>query len=152
MQREKQHRGTRVPPHPLQRLDRIGFEVGVRNMELLSYREKVPRRKPEILDALRFIHSTAWPHMFGKPADDLQQAAAVSEHCYIPSSLVEGRRGAQQYDFQHSQADDEYMISDCDLLTSRFVSVPKSYGSFNPGGLVAGIIRGMLDAAGFPAR
>ena len=25
----------------------------------------------------RFIYSTAWPHMFGKPADDLQQAAAV---------------------------------------------------------------------------
>jgi hypothetical protein len=44
------------------------------------------------------------------------------------------------------------MISDNDLPTSRFVSVPKSYGSFNPGGLVAGIIRGMLDTAGFPAR
>jgi hypothetical protein len=60
---------------------------------LSSYREKaqqlmwpiadpdralqVLRRKPEILDALRFIHSTAWPFMFGKSADDLQQAAAV---------------------------------------------------------------------------
>ncbi|GAX80659.1 hypothetical protein CEUSTIGMA_g8094.t1 [Chlamydomonas eustigma] len=108
-----------------ERLDRIGYEVGVRNMELLSFREKVPRRKPEVLDALRFIHSTAWPHMFGKTADDLQQAAA---------------------------ADDEYMISDHDLPTNRYVSVPKSYGSFNPGGLVAGIIRGMLGTAGFPAR
>ena len=44
------------------------------------------------------------------------------------------------------------MISDYDLLPSRYVSVPKSYGSFNPGGLVAGIVRGMLDTAGFPAR
>ena len=51
-----------------------------------------------------------------------------------------------------TQADDEYMISDYDLLTSRYVSVPKSYGSFNPGGLVAGMVRGMLDTAGFPAR
>ena len=50
------------------------------------------------------------------------------------------------------QADDEYMISDYDLLPSRYVSVPKSYGSFNPGGLVAGIVRGMLDTAGFQAR
>lgn len=50
------------------------------------------------------------------------------------------------------QADDEYMISDASLPTNRFVSVPKSYGSFNPGALVAGIIRGLLDAAGFPAQ
>jgi hypothetical protein len=51
-----------------------------------------------------------------------------------------------------TQADDEYMISDNDLPTNRFVSVPKSYGSFNPGALVAGMIRGMLDAAGLAAR
>ena len=50
------------------------------------------------------------------------------------------------------QAYDEYMISDYDLLPSRYVSVPKSYGSFNPGGLVAGIVRGMLDTAGSQAR
>ena len=52
------------PPHPFSiipshcRLDRIGYEVGVRNMELLSYREKLPRRKPEILDALRWVGSS----------------------------------------------------------------------------------------------
>jgi hypothetical protein len=63
--------------------------------------------------------------MFGKPADDLQQANA---------------------------ADDEYMISDRYLLPGRFISIPRSYGSFVPGSLVAGIVRGMLDAAGFPAR
>uniref|UniRef100_A0A6U2GSP5 Trafficking protein particle complex subunit n=1 Tax=Chlamydomonas euryale TaxID=1486919 RepID=A0A6U2GSP5_9CHLO len=109
-----------------ERLDRIGFEVGTRQLELLSWRlDRVPRRRTEILDALRFIHSVAWPHLFGKTADDLQQAAA---------------------------ADDEYMISDASLPTNRFVSVPKSYGSFNPGALVAGIVRGLLDAAGFPAH
>eukprot|EP00879_Flechtneria_rotunda_P030242 GHRR01032849.1.p2 GENE.GHRR01032849.1~~GHRR01032849.1.p2 ORF type:complete len:105 (+),score=43.59 GHRR01032849.1:652-966(+) len=63
--------------------------------------------------------------MFGKPADDLQQANA---------------------------ADDEYMISDNDVLISKYISIPKSYSSFVPGSLVAGIVRGMLDAAGFPAR
>lgn len=59
------------------RLDRVGYEVGTRYLELSSYREKVLRRKPEILEILRFIHNTAWPYMFGKSADDLQQAAAV---------------------------------------------------------------------------
>uniref|UniRef100_A0A383WCE3 Trafficking protein particle complex subunit n=1 Tax=Tetradesmus obliquus TaxID=3088 RepID=A0A383WCE3_TETOB len=107
------------------RLDRVGYDVGCRMLELLSYREKATRRKPEILDMLKHIHSAAWPYMFGKTADDLQQANA---------------------------ADDEYMISDNDLLLGRFISIPKSYSSFVPGSLVAGIVRGMLDSAGFPAR
>jgi hypothetical protein len=47
------------------------------------------KRKPEVLDVLKFIHSTAWPFMFGKAANDLQQANA---------------------------ADDEYMITDYDLM------------------------------------
>lgn len=108
-----------------ERLDKVGYEVGYRVLELLSYREKQLRRKPEVLDVLRFIHSTAWPYLFGKPADDLQQANA---------------------------ADDEYMISDYELLVNKFISVPKDYGSFNPGALVAGMVRGMLDGAGFSAR
>eukprot|EP00878_Enallax_costatus_P027308 GHUV01029379.1.p1 GENE.GHUV01029379.1~~GHUV01029379.1.p1 ORF type:complete len:124 (+),score=51.41 GHUV01029379.1:363-734(+) len=83
------------------------------------------RRKPEILDILKHIHSVAWPYMFGKTADDLQQANA---------------------------ADDEYMISDHDLMVGKFISIPKSYSSFVPGSIVAGMVRGMLDAAGFPAR
>lgn len=74
---------------------------------------------------LFLLRSVAWPYMFGKKADDLQQANA---------------------------ADDEYMISDNDLLVGKFISIPKSYSSFVPGSLVAGVVRGMLDAAGFPAR
>jgi hypothetical protein len=115
------HRCTR----PTRRLDRVGYDVGCRILELLSYRERATRRKPEILDILKHIHSAAWPYMFGKTADDLQQANAT---------------------------DDEYMISDNDLLLGRFISIPKSYSSFVPGSLVAGIVRGMLDSAGFPAR
>jgi len=103
----------------------VGFEVGGRILELLSYRERNVRRHLEAVDILKYIHSVAWPYMFGKKADDLQQANA---------------------------ADDEYMISDNDLLVGKFISVPKSYSSFVPGSLVAGIVRGMLEAAGFPAR
>lgn len=46
------------------------------------------------------------------------------------------------------------MISDYDLLVTRYISVPKTYSSsqLHPGAVVAGIVRGMLDAAGFPAR
>mmetsp|Transcript_2813 Transcript_2813/g.4425 ORF Transcript_2813/g.4425 Transcript_2813/m.4425 type:complete len:202 (-) Transcript_2813:152-757(-) len=108
-----------------ERLDKVGYEIGLRINELLSCREKTLRRRTEILDILKFIHSTVWPAFFGKNADDLQQAAA---------------------------AEDEYMISDYDMKFTKFISVPRSYGSFNPGALVAGIVRGVLDSAGFPAR
>ncbi|KAJ9531839.1 hypothetical protein QJQ45_021986 [Haematococcus lacustris] len=107
------------------RLDRVGYDVGVRMLELLSWRERALKRKPEVLDVMRFIHNVAWPALFGKPADDLQQGAT---------------------------ADDEYMISDNEPMLHRYISVPRSYDSFNPGALVAGVVRGMLDTAGFPAR
>ena len=51
-----------------------------------------------------------------------------------------------------SQADDEYYIRDYDLMVSRYISVPRSYEPFNPGTLAAGMMRGMLDSAGFPSR
>ena len=50
------------------------------------------------------------------------------------------------------QADDEYMISDFDLFVTKYVSVPKEMGHLNCNAFVAGIVRGVLDGAGFPAR
>lgn len=49
------------------------------------------------------------------------------------------------------QADDEYMIKDHDLLFNKYISLPKSYAGFNPGGAVlAGMVRGIMDTAGYP--
>lgn len=59
------------------RLEVVGSEIGARLLELLSFREKIPRRKCHIIDILKFIHSTVWPYMFGKTADSLEQANAV---------------------------------------------------------------------------
>ncbi len=50
------------------------------------------------------------------------------------------------------QVDDEYMISDYDLFVTKYVSVPKDLGTFTPAAFVAGIVKGVLDGAGFPAR
>lgn len=55
----------------------LGAEIGIRLLELLTFKEKIPKRKLRILDILRFIHSTLWPHLFGKTADSLEQANAV---------------------------------------------------------------------------
>lgn len=65
------------------RLDAVGFQMGGRLLELCSYREKQLRRRPEALDALRFVHSVAWPAMFGKTADDLQQSHASEDEYMI---------------------------------------------------------------------
>ncbi|GMH35375.1 hypothetical protein BSKO_03243 [Bryopsis sp. KO-2023] len=108
-----------------QRLEVVGCEIGQRLLELLTYREKVPRRKCHIIDILKFIHSTVWPYMFGKTADSLEQANA---------------------------AEDEYMISDLNLQLNKYISVPRDMGSFNPGGFMSGVVKGVLEAAEFPAR
>ncbi|KAF9598081.1 hypothetical protein IFM89_024192 [Coptis chinensis] len=60
-----------------------------------------------------------------------------------------------------TEHEDEYMISEKELLVNRycfifallilFISVPKDMGTFNCGAFVAGIVKGVLDGAGFPA-
>ena len=35
---------------------------------------------------------------------------------------------------------------------TKFVSVPREMGHLNPAAFVAGIVRGVLDGGGFPAR
>ncbi|OAE35816.1 hypothetical protein AXG93_4225s1190 [Marchantia polymorpha subsp. ruderalis] len=51
-----------------------------------------------------------------------------------------------------TEHEDEYMISEKELLVNRFISVPKDMGAFNCGAFVAGVVKGVLDGAGFPAR
>ena len=43
-------------------------------------------------------------------------------------------------------------MSDKDLLVNRFVSVPKDLGDLNCGAFAAGMVRGILRSAGFPAK
>lgn len=69
--------------------------------------------------------STLWRYLFGRQARDLEQS---------------------------NSAEDEYMISDTDLFVTKYVSVPREMGHLNPAAFVAGIVRGALDGAGFPAR
>ncbi|KAE8799243.1 trafficking protein particle complex subunit 5 [Hordeum vulgare] len=106
------------------RLEDAGYAVGARVLELLCHREKGNRRETRLLGILSFIHSTVWKVLFGKVADSLEKG---TEH------------------------EDEYMISEKELLVNRFISVPKDMGAFNCGAFVAGIVRGVLDNAGFPA-
>ncbi|KAK1293631.1 hypothetical protein QJS10_CPB17g00224 [Acorus calamus] len=103
------------------RLEDAGYAVGARVLELLCHRDK---GKDQFLGILSFVHSTVWKVLFGKVADSLEKG---------------------------TENEDEYMISEKELLVNRFISVPKDMGTFNCGAFVAGIVRGVLDCAGFPA-
>ncbi|KAI0507438.1 hypothetical protein M5K25_012413 [Dendrobium thyrsiflorum] len=106
------------------RLEDAGYAVGARVLELFCHREKGNRRETRLLGILSFVHTTVWKVLFGKVADSLEKG---TEH------------------------EDEYMISEKELLVNRFISIPKDMGTFNCGAFVAGIVRGVLDNAGFPA-
>ncbi|GKC31930.1 trafficking protein particle complex subunit 5 [Tanacetum coccineum] len=90
------------------------------------HRDKGNRRETRLLGILSFVHSTVWKALFGKVADSLEKG---TEH------------------------EDEYMISEKELLVNRFISVPK-----DPMGCTASSVVdfdrlgiGVLDNAGFPA-
>ena len=41
------------------------------------------------------------------------------------------------------------MVNEADPLVNKFISVPREMGSLNCAAFVAGVIKGVLDAAGF---
>ncbi|RAL37732.1 hypothetical protein DM860_000426 [Cuscuta australis] len=96
------------------RLEDAGYAVGARVLELLCHREKGNRRETRLIGILSFVHSTVWKVLFGKIADSLEKG---TEH------------------------EDEYMISEKELLVNRFISIPKDMGAFNCGAFAAGIVR-----------
>jgi hypothetical protein len=74
---------------------------------------------------LQFISSSVWKALFGKTADSLERS------------------------IDHA---DEFMIVERDPITSTFISVPSDLGQFSADAFISGIISGILDGAGFPAR
>ena len=114
----------RQPPsllHP--RLDAAGYSIGARFLELVAFRERPGRREGGVVPMLQFASSSMWTVLFGRPADALEKST----------------------DKAHA-----YMIRDDEPLVSSFISVPKDMSRFNPASFMAGILRGVLDSAGFP--
>ncbi|OEL28435.1 Trafficking protein particle complex subunit 5 [Dichanthelium oligosanthes] len=69
----------------------------------------------------------------------------------LDKPLSRGRQEVADSLEKGTEHEDEYMISEKELLVNRFISVPKDMGAFNCGAFVAGIVKGVLDNAGFPA-
>jgi len=67
------------------RLSTIGYRVGMRYLELMSWRtestSKAPKREIRFLPALMMIHTQLWRAVFGKPADAIEKSVENDDEC-----------------------------------------------------------------------
>lgn len=73
---------------------------------------------------LQYIKASVWRTLFGKSADALEKVV---------------------------DNDDEYHLIDNDPLVNHYISVPPNLSNLNCAAFVAGVVRGVLAAGGFPA-
>ncbi|ETO29546.1 hypothetical protein RFI_07573 [Reticulomyxa filosa] len=104
------------------RLSGIGYQIGIKQLELITHRLRPMKRETNHVSMLEFITKDCWKHIFGRLADGLEQSM---------------------------QNDNEFFIVDHKPVTNRFVSLPPDMVTFNPASFIAGIIHGMLESAGF---
>eukprot|EP00694_Reclinomonas_americana_P005743 EC795171.1.p2 GENE.EC795171.1~~EC795171.1.p2 ORF type:complete len:127 (+),score=27.63 EC795171.1:36-383(+) len=48
-------------------LENLGFGIGVRFLELCSFRDRHSKRELKLLSMLQFVSSTLWRTLFGRP-------------------------------------------------------------------------------------
>ncbi|EKD19583.1 uncharacterized protein L3040_002538 [Drepanopeziza brunnea f. sp. 'multigermtubi'] len=111
------------------RLNVQGHPIGLKLLDLLLYREppRTQLRPLNIIALLQFITTVLWKHLFSRPADALEKSS-------------------------NPETPDEYMISDNEPVVNQYISVPKEMNQLNCAAFVAGIVEGVCDGAGFPAR
>ncbi|KAL8305304.1 hypothetical protein RB600_008265 [Gaeumannomyces tritici] len=113
--------------HP--RPGEAGHPIGIKLLDLLLYREpaKTQARPLNIIALLHLIQRNVWTHLFGRQADRLERSSDADRP-------------------------DEYMIVDNEPLVNAYISVPKDMSQLNCAAFSAGVIEGICDGAGFPAR
>ncbi|KAF6822821.1 trafficking protein particle complex subunit 5 [Colletotrichum plurivorum] len=112
-----------------QRLNVQGHSIGLKILDLLLFREppRTQLRPLTIIALLHFIKQSCWQHLFGRQADRLEKSADPAKP-------------------------DEYMIIDNEPLVNAYISVPREMSQLNCAAFVAGIVEGVCDGAGFPAK
>jgi hypothetical protein len=72
-------------------LENVGYDIGLRVLELLSHREKANRKEINLISMLQFVTTTVWRALFGKIADGLEKAPEETECtgiCFVFCSMV----------------------------------------------------------------
>lgn len=65
------------------RLEASGYGVGLKVLELLTYRNKDYTREISLMNMLQFVSTTAWKSLFGKAADSLERSIDHSDEFMI---------------------------------------------------------------------
>lgn len=109
-------------------LNEAGYPLGLRLLPLLLHRSSTPThpstRPTRIITLLQFIAHTLWRHLFARPADSIESAAANAN---------------------------EYMIIDNEPLVNQYVSVPREMSQLNCAAFVAGVVEGVACGVGLRA-
>ncbi|KAG7349503.1 transport protein particle TRAPP component [Nitzschia inconspicua] len=107
------------------RLESSGYQVGLKVLELITYRNREYKREIRLMNILQFVSTQVWKSLFGKNADSLERSIDNAN---------------------------EFMIVDYEPLTSTFVSVPADLGQLSADAYMSGIVAGVLNGAGFQAQ
>lgn len=109
------------------RLNKMGFHIGLRMLELIVIRDKVKsmKRETRVMGILQFVHTQVWQALFEKSADSMQMS---------------------------EDDPNQYMIIDHNPKASTFMSVPRDLPGLSCEALTAGIVQGVFTSAGFPAK
>ncbi|OMJ73126.1 hypothetical protein SteCoe_28273 [Stentor coeruleus] len=106
-------------------LEELGYPLGGRFLELITFRDKSCKKEIEIEEMLISISKQMWPVMFGKHVSSLEQ---------------------------HTTLKHIYMIKEDNSVCNKFACLPKGQKGVNCSAFTAGIVEGMLNAAGFASR
>ena len=74
------------------------------------------------------------------------RGSSVLQHECVAVSVLKVADSLEIYN------DDEYALGDKSLVVNRYISVPKDFGDLNCGAFAAGVVKGVLRDAGFPAE
>ena len=103
----------------------LGESIGPRVLELVNMREKNFKREKKHLEMIKFVAYQVWKTLFGKGIDNIERLS-------------------------HSAS--SYLLIENSPIVLRYI--PESSDKKNPtcAVFVGGIIKGILDAADFPAK
>ena len=143
------------------RLNTLGYRIGQRVLELLTWRTesitRAPKREIRFLPALRSIHAQVWRAVFGKQADAIEKSVENDDECAssgavsVPAYLylANHRHGNTVLMLPALCLVFADMIIDNDPPITRYISVPRDMSQLSCSALTAGIVEAVLDGLGF---
>lgn len=108
-----------------EQLEELGYPIGPKFLELLCFRDKGCKKELKIVEILFFISKSLWPCAFNKTISSIEQ---------------------------HAEYNHMYMLKEENSLCNRYACLHRGQKSVNCSAFAAGLVEGLLNAAGFSCR